>query len=381
MNQAILSQFVSLNQINEAFVNQLIQSYESLLAENKHEANLTLEQQKLEIIQSTERQLRELLSHHVNGALRKDPSDVKEKISMFQAILQKIAYYFLIFFGLFQDIAGSFIFSITLFSLIPSISQPALMITATIYTVLDSILFYAFEVSLLKEALGIPYESTELEQHIDIHRQQITWVTIINDHLSKLPVIYLDPNLYEQYARLATQFNQDLCDRDKAMSEYQESVTKKILKISLLTFGALSSIAASCFWADSILSIWAASMIGTPVGWGLVALTVIAGLGYYFAMDGSSIVQLVNPDYKSYLALREESTKFRSNYNDDLHHKIGSIQKEHHRAPTQETATQTDLNEPHYFAPVFRNHDPKVTSEVNQFRLEKPFALGGCSML
>ncbi len=279
---------------DEWTIAQLIQAYESLLVDDKDGTQLTIKKQKLEIIQATERQLKKVLQHAMSVNLQEDEVDAEEGASALQQIARNIAYYFLILFGLFQDIAGSFIFGTTLFGLIPGIAQPFLTIAAIIYTALDSILFYAFEVSLLKDALGIPYSSNNLEEHIDAHRQQLKLASTINDDLSTLPAVTMDPGLYEQYTTLAILFNQDLRTQDAAMSDYQESVSKTILKVFLVTFGALSSIAASYFWADSIMSLWAASIIGTPIGWAMIALTVIAGLGYYYAMGGSSMVQLTD---------------------------------------------------------------------------------------
>ncbi len=341
---------------------------------------LTIKKQKLEIIQATERQLKKVLQHAMSVNLQEDEVDAEEGASALQQIARNIAYYFLILFGLFQDIAGSFIFGTTLFGLIPGIAQPFLTIAAIIYTALDSILFYAFEVSLLKDALGIPYSSNNLEEHIDAHRQQLKLASTINDDLSTLPAVTMDPGLYEQYTTLAILFNQDLRTQDAAMSDYQESVSKTILKVFLVTFGALSSIAASYFWADSIMSLWAASIIGTPIGWAMIALTVIAGLGYYYAMGGSSMVQLVNPDYENYQELRQESAEFRDKYSDDLQ-RISAIKKIHHRHPTREMDTQTDPIEPRFSPSLFRPRAPEAPSAAHGFRLQKPFALMDHSML
>ena len=97
-------------QDNDWSIDQLIQTYQSLLVTDENETNLTLEKQKLDIIQSTERQLKKLLQHRINVNMQDNKSDAEEDTSMLQLILRKIAYYFLILFGLFQDIAGSFIF-------------------------------------------------------------------------------------------------------------------------------------------------------------------------------------------------------------------------------------------------------------------------------
>lgn len=263
--------------------------------------------------------------------------------------LKILFYYFLILFGLLQDIAGSYLFGNAVFSLIPGISTSALFIASITYTILDSILFYAFEVSFLKEALGLPYATDEASQLIETYSQQLKVVISMNQALSIFTALNIENKQYDRYIDMIKLLNQDLRNKDLKMGCYQESLLKKILKFGVITFGALSSIAASCFWAQSLIEVWMASLVGTTWALGFTALVITAGLGYYFSMSARGMGRLVNPDYDSFQSLKEELALFRKTYPDDLK-MIQRMKHAYVMKPTMDADTQTDLTIPVFFS-------------------------------
>jgi hypothetical protein len=336
----------SLDLYASATIEQLIAAFQAQLNPTKT-TRLSIERDKLAIIQAAEKKLKQSLRHHrqqptaiVNNA--PEPTD-----SRFQSILRKGAFYFLLIFGLLQDIAGSYIFSSTLFALIPGITLPGIIAAAVCYTILDSILFYAFEVSFLKDALGIPYTSTDAEVLLKTYDEQITLVSSLQYELSTLKTLTLETHAFEKYLQLTQLLSDDLHNKKKSIGEYRESNIKKVIKCGLLIFGALSSIAASYFWADSILVVFGGSLIGTPIGWAIIALTIIAGLGYFYAMGGTSMIQLVNPDYEAFQKIKTALSEFQEKYEDNLKN-VCSLRQSHIKPPQKDVAVETaPLPEPY----------------------------------
>ena len=325
---------------DNASLEQLIQSFQAKnVVTQKH--RLRIEKQKLAILKVAEKQLKSLLHQSNNKGNKAKDGEPKPPESRFKYLSRRVSFYFLLIFGLFQDIAGSYIFSSTLFALIPGITLPGVIIASICYTFLDSILFYAFEVSLLKDALGIPHASTDTEALIHTYEEQISLTKSLHDELSSMHVLELETLTFERFQQLTQLSSEDLHAKHQSMGEYQESTLKKIFKYALLSFGALSSIAASYFWADSILGILGGGLIGTPVGWGLIALTIIAGLGYYYAMGGTSMIQLVNPDYEAFQTLKISLSDFQEHSEDHLE-RISQLRQAYFKQPTAEKAIQTD---------------------------------------
>ena len=108
------------------------------------------EKRRLLILQMIEEQLSRQLSKPIT------PINTEQAAvwNCRQALLT-CAYQFCMVFGFLEKAAGSFLFGSTLFALIPGIGRITLYILTTIYTLLDALLFYAFEVSFLRKAMGI----------------------------------------------------------------------------------------------------------------------------------------------------------------------------------------------------------------------------------
>ncbi len=324
--------------INEtSTILQLLQAFERLNLPADQIASLGIEKQKLYLIQLFETMIkREIPRQYTVPKLTMQPVNYS-----FNQTARELFYYFLLAFGLFENVAGSYLFGAALFSLIPGISNPALMIASLIFTALSSVLFYTFDVTVLKEAFGIPCSDTDFAQLIETYSIQLKTTIAINQLLSTMHVQNINALTFDEYRQLITLLNVDLRNKLAGIEPYPASLLKNILNAGMLAFGALSSIAGSYFFVNTLMMMVAASMVGTPIGWTIVALTVISGLGFYYALDAINMIQLVNPVYDSYDTLKKELELFKDHYGEDLGSVKSTKDRFVERMPTQDASTQT----------------------------------------
>ncbi len=301
-----------------------------------------IEEKKLELILEFEAIIRKKMPEEYSLPQQKKPKPA----TWLKPRHWEMLYYFVLVFGMFESIAESYLFGSELFTLIPGISNLTLFTASFVFTVLSSILFYAFEVSFIKEALGFPDGITVFAGLIDTCSRQVKSAKNINDLLRTAYIMSIDQTLFDDYRKLVKLINEDLRNKQANPVPYPESVLNDIMNFGVIAFGALSSVAGSYFFAHYMMALMAASLIGTPLGWAIIALTALSGLGFYYAMDATSMVRMVYPAYEEYDALCDELEQFRETYKDDLL-KVTSIKNLSIFAETgRMTSTSLERNEP-----------------------------------
>ena len=306
-------------------VSELITAFSALTQRTDSDDLLAISDEKLRLIQ----RFNTIINNHIPLRLRPKPLDEKSSDALLQQTCRQIFYQFLLVFGLFQDALGSYLFWSALFILIPSISNPVLIIASLAATALSSILYYAFQVTFLKDAFDLPQDHTHLGLLLSNYSLQLETTTAINEMLSSIWMLPIDNAIYDEYIQLLTLLNQDLRCRHAAMGAYTETAFKKVLKSCTLAFGALASIASSYFTVHLLMSLVAAPLLGTPIGWVILILTVVADLGYYYAMGATSMARLINPDLDHYQTFKNNLDDFNSSYPDDLT-EIRTIKQQHY---------------------------------------------------
>jgi hypothetical protein len=235
--------------------------------------------------------------------------DQNKKDAQSASCAQQSLYYFLLGFGMFRDAARSYLFGLIVLSLIPGLMNPILIAGSALYAALDCILFYAFEVSLLKRALGIAYE--DIDESLEVYSQQMALTLKI---VSCLPALVLKEE-HKDYREFLDLAHEDLNKKHTEMKKNEESNYQRAFKYAIIGFGAFSSGAGSYYFMVNVfLAVWAASLIGTPIGFALIALTIVAGLGFYYAMGASSMARLANKDYEQFNNLKKEYSFFEKKY-------------------------------------------------------------------
>lgn len=294
-----------------------IQSFKSLLAENYDPADkLKIEQKKLYLLQLIEQNIKSKKSLALNCV----PDSIHETadLNVLTNGFKKSLFHFFVMFGLFQDAAATYLFGYALLALIPGIVDPVLIPLSIIFTVLECFLFFLTEIPLLKNALGIQHEKVELSVIIETYSDQIKKANSIL--LSIYPIMTKSEAEYEHTLAFIALLHKDLQDKYGLMGDNKEPIWKESLKYSVLSFGAFVNVAGSYFMANAFLAIWAASLIASPVGIAIIILTMLSGLGFYYAyaQSVSSLSRLVNPDYDKYIELKNEFSIFHEEYEEKV---------------------------------------------------------------
>lgn len=120
----------------------------------------------------------------------------------------------------------------------------------------------------------------------------------------------MEDKLYQDYQSVVTTLNTDLNTKFQSLQSYEEPLSKKILKIAILGFGMITNIASSYFMFNAVLKVWAATLVGTPLGWGILILAILVELGFYYAMIATSILRLLNSDHDKFNVLKNELNIF-----------------------------------------------------------------------
>jgi hypothetical protein len=280
-------------------------------------AALDVEKQKLQVMQDFEKILSQYLLSNANQKNNCPVENDDSKLFLNQTF-RYFLYYFILLFGMFESIAGSYLYGTALFALIPGMSSILIMTVSLIFTALDAIFFYSFQVSFLKDFLKIPNNSSDFIKSIETYTMQVETVISINKHIANIHMLNVDDAVYNKYIELITLLNNDVFDKQDEMLPYPESMVINILKISLLIYGAISNAASSYFFANAILILIAAPLMCTPIGWIIPVLTILSSLVFYYAMSATSLTNLVTPGCDEYQALQQNLELFQSKYENHL---------------------------------------------------------------
>lgn len=283
----------------------LIREFESLTVYKKrHAENIEKELKNLAIIREVAARIEKKSSRlgmHTDTSL-----DVS---STYSELLARPCYLLILSFGILQRAVGSYLFGSTVFLLIPHISSPVLIALSMFFVALDSLLFYAFEVSFLKSIMGIKDEQTGLGLLNQIYLEQRASAKKINRALNNVDSLEWNDHERQVFMRCKNLFNDHLLEKLNSMQAPQRSWAMGCLEYAVVAFGAFSSIVDSYF-AFTVLHI----AFLTPIGFIVALGMAIAGLALYYGMGVQSVNKLINPDLESFEVLQEKLSKFKAEF-------------------------------------------------------------------
>ncbi len=280
-------------------INEIMRSFQNLSAENTQE----IEAQKLDIIQAIYDSIIDTFNLYPQPTI-----DVNQ-----HKCCSSFNYFFynsLLITSLFKHSLSSFLFGITLLELIPGISHMQSMLISIIYTFLDSIIFYAIEISYLKKALNIQDDYDAICELMDTYILQLKLVKAINQELASGNSTLFSKEEYHAYLECVVLLNNDIIQKFSKINEHQDSTLKCIIKNLIILIGAISKIAGSYFIAKSLLLTFAASLVGTPFGILFIATIIFGGVGFFYALGEHSISKLINPEMESFNKLKRNYIGF-----------------------------------------------------------------------
>lgn len=277
------------------------------LAEHDENPQPQLELQKLHFLQAIECDIKNQLS----PISERDKTKKKLKSGIIKQAVRNALYYSLVALGLLQDGASSYIFANTLINLIPGVINPVAIVLSALFCLLHCILFYAFEVSLLKSAFGGSITRKEAKTLRDTYAQQVKITNTINQLLFSIHVLKMKPETYKKYVEFAILFNNDLKKKRELLKTYHQPLPLTIFKWSVVSFGVLSNIAGNYFFACALLAAIAPALVSTPIGWGLILLYIATWLGFHYAMHAKGVLNLMNKERIKFQNLKDDLTEFK----------------------------------------------------------------------
>lgn len=225
------------------------------------------------------------------------------------AIWKSILFGFLIIVDIVITPMTGFWGSVELLQIITGISQVSASITAAVMATIDSTMLFSIFKPFLQRALGISPEQPPgmlVENYLER--------CYLIENMNKKMVNNFHYNgeqsseLYQQFAPILKSFNQDM--RKTKILPYQESKTKKFARYGLTTLNTLFSIAGTYFSAVLFLTAVGAALIGTPAGWGIIGVIIVAQLVTKFLIRQNAIYDLFNPSASQHEAAREKLEQF-----------------------------------------------------------------------
>jgi len=307
MNHIESSLPVSLSKEHEASsIEVLMKDFQSLSATNQRNARET-ELNNLYIIREIEKKINNKL-YPVCVKTENSP----QADSNFQPWMTRFCYIFTLSFGILQRAVGSYLFGSTIFLLIPQISLVLLITLSSLFVALDSLLFYAFEVSFLKSAMGMLDEPTEIGSLNQIYLDQRKVIKAINRELNGQNERELLGEELNNYSQCKNIFNAHLLEKLNSMETQPEGNWRLLcLEYAVITFGAFSSITDSYF-AFTVLHLSFFTPIGAIVAIGFI----ISGLALFYGMGFKSFNKLINPDLEGFQKLKEKLCTFKDEFVD-----------------------------------------------------------------
>lgn len=315
-------------------INQFKTDYLNLIQKSDSD-QLTIENQKLQFIQNL---YQDILSKISAFEPHKQQNDDYQNASSYIYWV----YNSLLISSLFKHALSSFLFGITLIELIPGISHFCTIFLSILYTCLDSIIFYAIEISYLKRALHIPDDYDAVCELLENYNKQLEMVRCLYHELSTIRALQLKEIEYKSYLDYLNCIHQDLLTKLSNVSEYQEPIHKIIIKYIIISIGTFSKIAASYFIAKSLLGTLAPTLMGTPLGWSFIAIIIFSGTGIFYALGEHSVTKLIHPELEIFNRLIKNFSIFKSDI--EKQKETSTLMQSKFDKSTCNVETQTELS-------------------------------------
>lgn len=291
-------------------ISNLIEYYQNLQSQNVVN-KLNNEKSKLEIIKLIKDRLNTDIQF---STLSQQPTNLREESNLFFKHLKTIIFYFLTILGISFNSVRNYLSASLLIATIPKLTQPVQVFMSIVFVFFQEMLFYGFEISLLRKAFDPSSSKTDLFLLIDTYIEQIQLAKEINKQLTSMLALSIDDNAYYQYVQFVELLNHDIQKKCDITNNYENSVFRKTLTIATLIIGIISSIASTYFMITTILKALAASIIATPLGSFIIVLAVLVDLGFYYAMGATSVLKSMNAKNEHCDLLKKEVDSFQQEY-------------------------------------------------------------------
>lgn len=224
--------------------------------------------------------------------------------------------------------------------LIPSLSAFAMKLIAIIATGIEGLMMYSVFKPFLQRGLGIQPEAPS-DTLVANYSNRIVLMKKINDLMENYEFAKkMGVERYSSYAEVLKEFNKDISEIK--LTPYQESKTKKVIRYGLSTLNTGLSIAGTYFGATLLLTAISAALIGTPIGWAIIATIIVAQLLTRFFVRQNSVYDLLNPEAKQQNLVIKQLKNF-SNINSRMDQNLKLMKIENAQQPCKRDNKRTPL--------------------------------------
>ena len=225
--------------------------------------------------------------------------------------MNSFLYYFSMNFGFLKNFLENFIsLKVTLDSFAVFSTQQVTLLSLA-FGMLNLIMFYAFEVSLIRESLDIKASVAEDLELLHIYQEQLHVAKEINQVFFDIRnnKIERQDAQYSEQITFIKQMNQSFSAKIKEHTPL--SFGKQVFKYFLFTMGAASSLVAEYFVSQYILQALSDVISLSPgIAIFLTSLWMLYTLINYAVLSGSSVLSLINPEYAKLKELHQDYHEF-----------------------------------------------------------------------
>lgn len=369
-------QYLSSQQNETVGITDLITRYRKLLELGRNhtisiEMRILIEGYKLAIINTFQNHLGQKYLHDDEEEENKRRFEGKpswqERASK---MLYKVFYGFLFSVGVLQDGFGSYLYGYSLLAVIPNIAAPLLIGAALGFALINTFLLFLFKINSVRNDFGIYSNGNKSMILVDNQENQLNGAKKINRVLFDVNISNQIPGtVYQSYAPMGALINEDLAEKRKTSQEFKESISKTIFRWAMTAFGTIMVVSGGYFIGKSILGLVAASLLATPISWLIIGISIASSLFFYF-IQASSMLGVINPDYEKYTAVKKELKNFHIK---EEHHFEEVIQNKLEKEVKDNNNKEVKLFE--LAPPQERNVDiPSLRNERNPDRYSSTFS-------
>ncbi len=273
-----------------------------LSKEQKGKIRFLIEKYKLAIMQHV---LASLNSFNPNAQTA--PKNKKKKSSW----IRTAGFGVLILLGLILPMAEGFNSSQTLLSLIPGITNGALLGVSTMFSAISAVLFCNLEGRSLKNALGVAAEDGG--SLVEIYDAQVKTVNKINNVLLDTSKENGIRNMkksadYARYIPIAKKFNHHISQKKQEFQNYKESDGIKITRRIFMGLGGILAAGSAFFGAQSMLLTFGvtAAFLSGPLGLAILSGVALLGAIFYYTLQSKGLFGIFNPNAKKFNEVKKE---------------------------------------------------------------------------
>lgn len=284
---------------------------EEIIAQLPEKQLAALEEYRLAIMQAVYKKLEEKLADGRTIPMKED--DGTRIYNFFKKYLPRVLYGFCIFIftgGIILDILYNFSGFLEIFQMAAFISPPVAIGLAIGFTLLNLILYVAFEGRMLAEMFDIRPKADE-KKKIDAWSKQMDLTAKIRGLVFNEQVNPVTDQNYRAYQSFLSCCNNTIKYRKDFFTDCNETPARTWLRRVLTGVGALLTVGGAVFGGMSLISMlckvaFFACIFANPVAAGIfVGVIVLIAFVSYFATAGKGIGSLVSPNLAEKKELRQ----------------------------------------------------------------------------